>query len=106
MAVPHPETQGEAAIPAHAEAEQNLFASVPPICAMPVGWPWCPWGLGSVCIRPLEGNRGGSLMPPRGQDRRDFQGFEGNSPQDLVESGGKQGIQDVPQAVIMQRGPR
>ena len=43
-------------------------------------------------------------MQPGCRDRIDLSGFEGNGAQHLVEIGRQQGIEDMPQAVIIQRG--
>jgi hypothetical protein len=45
-------------------------------------------------------------MEPRRRDRIDLQRCEGDRAQHAVEMGGKQGLKDVPQAVIMERGTR
>src|SRR5262249_31853258 len=70
----------------------------------PVGWPRCPWGLGGVCIRPIERHGCRVLMQPGGRDGRDRERFEGNGAQHLMEIGRTQRIEDVAQLVIMERG--
>lgn len=42
VASTHADASGDAPIPAYAETEQHLCAIVPPVFAMPVGWPRCP----------------------------------------------------------------
>jgi hypothetical protein len=104
VAVAYTEAQGYATIPAHAKAEEHLFAVVTPVFAMPVGRPRSPRQLWFVLIGPLEGNRGGVLMQPRGRDGRDLQGFESHCTTHGVEIGRKQRIEDVPHPVIIECG--
>jgi hypothetical protein len=98
------EAQGYAAIPAHAQTEEHLFEVVTPVFAMSVGRPRSPRHLRIILIGPLEGNRGGVLMQPRGRDGRALQGFESHCTKHGVEIGRKQRIEDVPQPVIIERG--
>jgi hypothetical protein len=102
--ITHPEAQGDASISTDPEPEEHRFELVPPVLALPVGRPRGADWLRSVLIRPIEGNRGGILRRPRGWDGIDLQGCERNGTKPLVEIGGKQGIQEVPEAVIMERG--
>src|SRR5262244_3370624 len=57
-----------------------------------------------VRIRAIQGNGGGILMQPRRREGRDLQGLECNGAIDLVEMRGKQGLEDVPETVIVERG--
>jgi hypothetical protein len=58
-----------------------------------------------VLIRPIERNGRGNLVQPGGRHGMDLERFERDGAKHLMEIGGKQGIQDMPQAVIMERGP-
>jgi hypothetical protein len=106
VAITHPEAEGYAAIPTHAETEEYLFEVVTTVFAMPIGRPRSAWGLRFVRIGPIEGNRGGVLMQPGRRDGIDLQGFEGDRTKHRVEIGRKQRIENVPQAVIIERGTR
>jgi len=57
-----------------------------------------------VRIRAIEGNGGGILMQPRRREGIDLQGLECDGAIDLVEIRGKQGLEDVPETVIIERG--
>lgn len=58
---------------------------------------WC------VLIRPRERHGRGSLGQPGGRQSIDLKRWE--RAEHLSKIGGKQGIHDMPQAVIMERGP-
>src|SRR5262245_2272786 len=103
--IPQPEPQWQPAIATHAQAQEHLFQIATPIFTMPIGRPGRSRGLRFVLIRPIEHNGGGVLMQPGRWDRIDLQGFEGDRAKHPVEIGGKQRIEDVPQAVIMECGP-
>src|SRR5262245_38598988 len=75
-----------------------------PLVTMPIGRTGRTRGLRFVRIRPIEHNGGGGLMQPGRWNRISLQGFEGDRAKHPVEVGGKQGIEDVPQAVIMECG--
>jgi len=79
---------------------------VPPVFALPVGWPRCPQGLQSIRIRPLERNGRGVVMHPGGQDGRHRQRCEGDGALPLVKIGRQQRLADVAPPIIMERGPR
>jgi len=89
IAIPHPEPQRDAAIATHAETEQHLFEIGPPIFAMPVGGPRCPWYCGFLCIRPLERHGRGVLMEPGRWQSIDRQRLEGHRTQHRIEVGSK-----------------
>src|SRR5919202_1521299 len=57
-------------------------------------------------IGPIQGDRGRILMEPGGRDGIHLQGVERERTKHVVEIGGKQGIEDRPQPVIMKRGSR
>ena len=104
LPIPPPESQRPPAIATHAETQEHLFAIATPIFTLSIGRPGRSRSLWLVLIRPLERNRRGGLMEPRRGQGIDRQSFEGNSAQHLVEIGGKQRIQDVAQAVIIEGG--
>jgi hypothetical protein len=106
VAITQADTEGQSAIPAHAQTQEHLFEIGPTVFAMPVSWPGSSYRCWLVLIRPIECNRGGVLMEPGRWDGVDLQRFEGNSAKDLVEIGGKQRIEDVAQAVIVECGLR
>jgi hypothetical protein len=62
-------------------------------------------GLRGVCLRPRERHGRRVLMEPRGRERRDRQRFEGDHAKDLMEMRGKQGLEDMAETVIGERGP-
>jgi hypothetical protein len=106
VAIAQAHTQGYAPIPAHAKTQQDLFEIVPPVFAMPISRPRRPWRLRCVLIGPIEGNRGGVLVQPGRRYGIDSEGIEGDRTEHRVEIGRKQRIKDVPQAVIIEGGPR
>src|SRR5437667_6469670 len=55
---------------------------------------------------PIQGNRCRILMEPEGRDSIDLQGVECDRTKHAVELGGKQGIEDLPEPVIMERSSR
>jgi hypothetical protein len=104
VAIAQAHAQGDAAISAHAKAQQDLFEIVSTVFAMPIGRARRSWGLRLVCIRSIERNGRRILREPRCRERIDFQCFEGDHAKHLVEIGRKQRIEDVAQAVIIERG--
>jgi hypothetical protein len=102
----HTEAQGNTSISTHAKTEEHLFEVVTTVFAMPVGRPRSPRRLRFVLIGPIQGNRGGILMEPGCGDGVDLQRFEGDRTKHRVEIGGKQGIEDMSQAVIIEGGTR
>src|SRR5262245_38214428 len=56
-----------------------------------------------VRIRAIQGNGGGILMQPWRREGIDLQGLECDGAIDLVEIRGKQGLEDVPETVIIER---
>jgi hypothetical protein len=73
---------------------------------MPISRPRRPWRLRCVLIGPIECNRGGVLGQPGRRYGIDSEGIEGDRTEHRVEIGRKQRIKDVPQAVIIEGGPR
>jgi hypothetical protein len=78
-----------------------------PIFAVPIGrtrWdsPFARAGL--LLIGPIERDGRRILLEPWSRDGIDLQGIEGDSPKHAVELRGKQGIEDLPQSIIMERG--
>ena len=71
-----------------------------------IGRQRCPRRLRFVLRGPIKGNRGGVLMQPGRRDSTDLQDFEGDRPKHRVEMGRKQHLEDRPQAVIIEGGPR
>jgi hypothetical protein len=91
-------------IPTHTETQQDLLEIVSTVFAMPIGRARGSGGLRFVYIRPIERNGRRILMEPRGRDRIDLQRFEGDHAKNLVEIRGKQGIEDMAETVIVERG--
>jgi hypothetical protein len=105
VAITNADASGEAPISSHAETEEHLCEIVPPVFAMPIGWPRGPRGLRVIRIRPIERNGRGVLMHPGGRDGIHGQRFEDDGALHLVQMGRKQGLEDVSQPIIMERGP-
>jgi hypothetical protein len=83
-----------------------LLEIIMPIFAVPIGRPRRDQPLdrtGLLLIGPIESDRRRILMEPWGRDGIDLQGVECESTKHAVEIGGKQGIEDLPQSVIMER---
>src|SRR5262249_35533080 len=99
------DAKGDAPISTHAETEAHLCALVPPVFALPRGWPRCPRGLRVIRIRSRERNGRGVLMPPKGRDASYCQLFEDDGALHLVPLGRPQCPEEVSQPVIMERGP-
>src|SRR5262249_36686648 len=88
------------------EAQEHLFEIITPIFAVPIGRP----GWDQPCDRarrlligPIQGARGCILMEPGGREGRDVQGVEGDGPKHAVEIRAKQRIENLAEAVIVQR---
>jgi len=78
-----------------------------PIFAVPIGRPRRDQPFdraGLLLIGPIESDRRRLLMEPWGRDGIDRQGVEGDSPKHAVEIGGKQGLEELPPSIIMERG--
>jgi hypothetical protein len=89
------------------ETQQPLFAIITSILAVPIGRTRRDQPLDRVTllfIGPMERDGRRILIEPGGRDGIDRQGVESDSPKHAVEIGGKQGIEDLPQPVIMKRG--
>jgi hypothetical protein len=113
VAIPKAYAKGPPALATHPETQQHLLAIITAICTLPRGWACRPWRLrltGRLRDRPLvligtlEGNRRGILMAPGRRDGIDLYGVERPSATHPVEVGGTQGLKDLPQAVIIERG--
>ena len=104
VTITHTKAQGNTSISAHAKTEEDLFEVITPVFAMPVGRPRRPRRLRFVLIGPIQGDRRRVLMQPGRGNRIDLQRFESDRTKDRVEIGRKQRIEDVPQAVIIERG--
>jgi hypothetical protein len=94
--IPAPHTQWQPAIATDSQTQEHLLEIRAAIFAVSVSWPRGSRGLWLVRIHPIERNRCGVLMQPGGRDGIDLERFEGDSPKDPIEIGGKQRIEDVP----------
>jgi hypothetical protein len=63
-------------------------------------------GAGFLLIRPIQGDRCRLLMEPGGREGIHLQGVARDGPKDAVELRGTQGIEDLSQPIIMERGSR
>jgi hypothetical protein len=106
LPIPAPHTQWQPAIATDSQPQEHLLEIRAAISAVSVSWPRGSRCLWLVRIHPIERNRCGVLRQPGGRDGRDRERFEGDSPKDPLEIGGTQHIEDVPEPVIMERGPR
>jgi hypothetical protein len=84
-----------------------LLKIIMPIFAVPIGrtrrdQPFDRVDL--LLIGSIERDRRRILREPGGRDGIDLQGVEGDSTKHAVEIGGKQGLEDLPQSIIMERG--
>jgi hypothetical protein len=57
-------------------------------------------------ISPIQGDRCRILMEPGGREGIHLQGVERDRPEHAIELRGKQGIEALPQPIIMERGSR
>jgi hypothetical protein len=106
IAIAHTEAEWEA-LTAHAETQKHLLELIALIFAMPIGrarWDRSFAQAGFLLIGHIQANRCRILMKPRGREGIDLQGVECDRPKHTVEMYGKQRIEDLPQAVIMERG--
>lgn len=60
-------------------------------------------GAGCLFISPLQGERCRILLEPGGREGIHLQGVERDRPKHAVELRGKQGIEELPQSLIMAR---
>ena len=117
IAIPNPHPEREAAIATHPQTEEHLLELIAPIFTMSIGWTrghrvvfllrLLPIGrhLSLISlISAIEGNGCRILMEPRRGDGIDLQCLQGHSTKYLVEIGSKQGIQDLAQTIIIERG--
>ena len=95
MAITYTEAPGDPSIAAHAQTEEPLCEVVTTVLALPIGRARRPQCLRFVLVGPIQGNRGGVLMQPGRRDSIDFERLERDGAKDLIEIGGKQGVQDV-----------
>ena len=94
---------------AHAKTQEHLLEIIMSILAVPIrrprwDWPLTPVGL--LFIRPIESDRRGILGEPWGRDSLDRQGMERDRTIHAIEMRSKQGIEDLSQPIIMERGSR
>jgi hypothetical protein len=115
LALAHAQAEREP-LTTHAETQPPLRESLTPILAVPIRrtrryerrgrllalGPWARLCL----ISPLPGERGRLLMEPGGRNGLPLQGLEREHTKPAVEMGGTQGLEELPQPVIMQRGSR
>src|SRR5262249_21191450 len=95
------------AITVHAETQEDLLEIIPPIFAVPIsrpGWDKPRNRADRLLIGPIQADRRRILMEPGGREGIDLQGVEGDSPKDAVELRGKERIENLAEAVIVQRG--
>src|SRR5215510_14062654 len=93
----------------HTETQEHLLKIIPPIFAVPIGRPGRerPFArAGHLLIGPIQGDRRRILMQPWGRESIDLQGVERDRTKHAVELRSKQGLQDLPQPIIMERGSR
>jgi hypothetical protein len=92
-------------ITTHTEAQKPLLEIIMAIRAVPISRPrWDqPFArAGFLLISPIQGERCRILMQPGGREGRHLQGVERDRPKHAVELRGKQGIEDLPQPIIME----
>src|SRR4029450_4016541 len=105
IAITHPEAEREAST-AHAETQEDLLEVIPPIFAVPISRPGGdkPRNRADrLLIGPIQADRRRILMEPGGREGIDLQGVECDSPKDAVELRGKQRLENLAEAVIVQR---
>jgi hypothetical protein len=94
------------ALTADAETQEDLLEIIPPIFAVPIGRPGrdqpCDWA-GRLLIGPIQGDGRCILMEPGCREGINVQGVEGDGPKDAVEMRGKQRLENLAEAVIVQR---
>jgi hypothetical protein len=104
VAISQAHAQGDRALPAHTEAQQDLCAIGPPLLARPRGRARRSWGLRFVCRGPIACHGRRILMAPRWRDRLDRQRCEGNPAKPLLEIRGTPRLKEVSHAGIIERG--
>src|SRR5262249_55961489 len=105
IAVAQAHAQWEA-ITAHAETQEHLLEIIMPIFAVPIGRPRRdePLGwAGLLPISPITADSRRILMEPGGREGIDLQGVEGDGTKDAVELRSKQRLENLAEAVIVQR---
>src|SRR5262249_55415120 len=102
VAIPHSEAQGDAAISTDPETEEHLFEISTAVFAVSISRAGRRWDLRGILIGAIEHNSRSVLMEPGRRNGIDLQRFESDRVKHRVEIGGKQRIEDVPQAVVME----
>src|SRR5262249_44077285 len=105
IAIALPEAEWEA-LTAHAKTQEDLLEVIPPIFAVPIsrpGWAKPRHRADCLLIGPIQADRRRILMEPGGRESIDLQGVEGDSTKDAVELRGKQRLENLAEAVIVQR---
>jgi hypothetical protein len=103
IAQAHAERQASAA---YTETQEDLLEIITPSFAVPIGragrdQPFDRAGL--LLLGPRQGERCRILMEPGGRDGIDVQGVEGDGPKHAVEMCAKQRLENLAEAVIVQR---
>src|SRR5262245_35895346 len=104
IAIAHTHTEWEP-ITTHTEAQKHLREIIMAILAVPISRPRRdkPFDLaGFLLMRPLLGERCRIVMEPGGREGIHRQGVERDRPKHTVELRGKQGIEDLPQPILME----
>jgi len=115
LAIPAPQTPRQATIATDAAAPPPLREICPPSLPRPGGWPrryrslpcWPRW-LCAGClpsVGALQGHRRRRLLKPGGRDRRDLQRLKRSGTTPLVQVGGTQPLQHLPQTSIVEGSP-
>ncbi len=103
IAQAHTERQ---ALTADAETQEDLLEIITSIFAVPIGRPRrdkpCDRA-GLLLIGSIQRDGRRILMEPRSRDSIDVQGVEGDGTKDAIELCGKQRLENLPEAVIVQR---
>jgi hypothetical protein len=109
------QAQGEGPGATAPEAQDDLLAVWAAIFAIAMGRTWSQWGGVLLCllratlwktgIDPIEPQRRRILVQPGGRNGVEGEGLEGEGTQHVVEVGGKHGIEDVAEAIIVERFP-
>jgi hypothetical protein len=113
VAIADAHAQGQSAIATHPQTQQDLLQIIAAIFTMAIRGARGHRVLlvlgplrvrrGLPLISPIQGNRRGILMEPGSGDGVHLQGLEGHGAKHLIEIGGKQGLQDLAQPVIIER---
>jgi hypothetical protein len=104
MAIAQAHAEREA-IATHAETQEHLLEIVMAVFAMPIGragWDKPCHRAGLLLIGPIQGDRCRILMEPWGREGIHLKGVECDGTKHAVEIGGKQRIENLSEAVIVQ----